>query len=207
VPVYDLQLAPIDGSAPSRLLSTGYDKLATSVSPDGKTVAYLEVAGPDRIMFAPIAGGAPTPLEARPATQRNGAFSPDGRWLAYEETGLDRRPEVYVRALDGQGARHQVSADGGDQPLWSRGGREIVYRKGDAVLSASFDPATGEAGTPTVLFRKPDAGRLNGGRTVGYDVTPDGSRFLLVTPVQRADAQPTVVIVNWIAELRAKMPR
>jgi hypothetical protein len=100
-----------------------------------------------------------------------------------------------------------VSAAGGDQPRFTRNGREITYRRGAAMFAASFDPATGEVGTPTMLFSVPDGGRLSGGRTVGYDVTPDGSRFLLVTPIERPRATPNVVVINWFEELRKKSPR
>jgi eukaryotic-like serine/threonine-protein kinase len=206
-PVYDLHRVPIDGSAPGTVVASAYDKMASSVSPDDGTVVYLENVDRDRLMLAPIAGGDPTPFEERETSQRNGAFSPDGRWLTYEEFSPNGKPEVYVRALDGQGGRRQLSADGGSQPRWTRGGREVVYRKGDAVLSVSFRPATGEVGTPALLFRKADAGRLGNGRTIGYDVTPDGSQFLMVTPIERPGAQPIVVILNWFGELKGKVPR
>jgi hypothetical protein len=114
---------------------------------------------------------------------------------------------VFVRALDGSSGRRQVSANGGSQPRWTKGGRELVFRQGDAVLAVTFQPATGEAGTPTLLFRKADAGRLGGGRSVGYDVTPDGSQFLMVTPIERPEAQPIVVVLNWFEELKRRVPR
>lgn len=47
-----------------------------------------------------------------------------------------------------------------------------------------------------VLFRKADAGRLNVGRTIGHDVTPDGSQLLMVTPVERVGSQPVLVVLN-----------
>jgi Tol biopolymer transport system component len=183
--------------------------MASSVTPDAQTVVYLETVDRDRLMLAPVAGGAPTPLDQRETSQRNGAFSPDGRWLAYEEfTTRGGQSEVYVRALgSGQSGRRQVSADGGSQPRWTRGGRELVYRKGDRVLAVSFEPSSGEVGTPTLLFRKPDAGRIGGGRTIGYDVTPDGAQFLMVAPIERPGAQPTIVVLNWFEELRRKATR
>ena len=206
-PVYNLARAFIDGAAPTKVSVSLFDKLASSVSPDGRTVTFHETRDRDRLMFAPVGGGATEQLEERPTSQRNGAFSPDGRWLVYDELGQDQRPQVFVRALSGAGGRRQVSADGGDQPRWSRHGREIVYRKGDAVLAASFAPATGEIGTPVLLFRQRDAGRLAGNRTVGYDVTPDGSRFVLAVPVEQPGAQPVIVVLNWLDELKAKVKR
>jgi Tol biopolymer transport system component len=73
------------------------------------------------------------------------AFSPDGDWLVYVgNTGA--RSEVYVRAVDGSGGRIQVSVDGGSDPRWTQGGREIVYRQGNAFVAVSVDPVRGEVG-------------------------------------------------------------
>ena len=205
-PVYDLHRMSIDASSPDApFVTSAYDKYASSVSPDGRTVAYSEVVNQDHLKFAPTDGGEPTRFEEREAPQQNGVFSPDGRWFAFEEVGPGGQSEVYVRALRGRTGRGQVSAEGGSQPRWTRDGREIIYRKGDAVYAVSFGSATGDVGTPTLLFRKPDAGRLGLGRTYGYDVTPDGSRFLMVVPIERPGAQPTVVVLNWLAQLRAKV--
>ncbi|MEO5567600.1 MAG: hypothetical protein ABIR92_03865, partial [Gemmatimonadaceae bacterium] len=145
-------------------------------------------------------------VERRETSQRNAAFSPGGRWVSYDEFSASGQSEIFVRSVNG-GVRRQVSADGGSQSRWTRGGRELVYRRGDAVIAVSFDPASGEVGAPVLLFSKRDAGRSGGGRTTGYDVSADGSRFVLVTPLERPGAQPTVVVLNWLEELKAKVPR
>ena len=206
-PVYDLMRTPIDGRRPDTLRITPFDKMASSISPDGLTMAYLEVVDRDRQMIASISGGEPRAVGEPENHQRNGMFSPDGKWLVFEEVGPTGKAEVFVRPLDERGGRRQVSAGGGSQPRWTKGGREIVYRRGRAMLAVSFQPADGEAGTPVQLFSKPDAGRSGQGRTTGYDVTPDGSEFLLVVPIARPEATPVVVVVNWLDELRRKVPR
>ena len=66
---------------------------------------------------------------------------------------------------------------GGVQPRWAKGGREVVDRQGDAFLAISFDPASGNVGQPTELFRRQASGFISDGRTAGYDVSPHGSRF------------------------------
>ena len=205
-PVYDLHRTPIDGSAPDTVRASRFDKLATSVSPDGKRIAYAETLNSDRLMTAPFGSGDPIAVGPSETSQRNAAFSPDERWMAYEEFSASGQSEVFVRSV-GAGGRRQVSANGGSQSRWTRGGRELIYRKGDAIIAVAFNPATGEAGTPVTLFSKADAGRLANSRTVGYDVSADGSRFLLITPIERLDAQPTVVVVNWLEELKVKVPR
>jgi hypothetical protein len=97
-------------------------------------------------------------------------FSPGGRWLVYEEANLDEQSHVFARRLDGVGGRIPVSAGAGSQPRWTRGGREIVYRRGGAMIAIGFDPATGDVGAPTTLFTLADAGQIDG-RSYGYDVT------------------------------------
>ncbi len=206
-PVYDLNRIPIDGSAASTvLLQTGFDKRAHGVSPDGRRLVYTESVGQHLLSILPLDGGAPVRVDDRSGSQRGATFSPDGQWLAYDEATRDEQPYVYARRLDGQGGRIQVSPTTGDQPRWTRGGRELVYRSGDAMVAIEFDPATGDVGTPKTLFTMKDAGRLDN-FSYGYDVTPDGSRFLLVSPLVRADVQPTHVVLNWLDQLNAKLPQ
>ena len=205
-PVYDLRRLPIDGSAPQMIVVSPRDKKAGSVSPDGRTVVYFESVNTNRLMFAPTGGGQPEVVGPSDNSQANASFSPDGRWLAYEETGPSDVMQVYVRPVGREGGQRQVSADGGSQPRFSKNGHEIVYRKGDAMMATSFDPQSGEVGPPAMLFRKPDAGQMGAtDPTMGYDVTPDGSQFALVVPVERANIQPTVVVLNWLEELQAKV--
>ena len=54
------------------------------------------------------------------------------------------------------------------------------------------------------LFRKGQPDRLGGGRTMAYDVSADGSKFLLVVPEQKNGSQPIVVVLNWFEELKAR---
>ena len=108
-PTYDLARALIDGTAGDTLIRSRRDKLASSVSPDGKSVIFTQTEPHDRIMLAPLSGGTPTPLGSGAVIQRNGTFSPDGRWLAFEEVGANQRSDVYVRAFVGQGGRRQAN--------------------------------------------------------------------------------------------------
>lgn len=205
-PVYDLNRIPIDASAPSALLlRSPYDKRAHSLSADGRSLIFTENHGRRLLTILPMEGGAPTHVDERSSLQHGAMFSPDGKWLVYEEATRDGQPYVYARRIGAEGGRIQVSPSTATQPRWTRGGREIVYRRGDAMIASSFDLVSGEVGAPAPLFTLPDAGQLDN-LTYGYDVTPDGSRFLLVTPLVRTDVQPTHVVLNWFEQLKAKMP-
>jgi hypothetical protein len=73
-----------------------------------------------------------------------------------------------------------VSREGGVEPAWGPGGRELYFRDlvGTSVMVAGFQP--GEApvvGSPRVLF----SGRYQNCYIWcrGYDVSPDGRRFVM----------------------------
>jgi Tol biopolymer transport system component/predicted Ser/Thr protein kinase len=207
-PVYDLHQIPIDGSAQDKpLITSAWDKYAYAISPDGRSLAYIENNTIDRLMLAAMDGtGVPKSLSTNAIAQRGASFSPNGRWIAYEELAHGR-PNIFITTSDGSGGRRQVSVDGGEQPRWSSHGREIVFRKGEAMMAAPVEPNTGDVGKPVQLFRKTQPDRLGIGRTYTYDVVPDGSRFLLVLPNHRAGAQPAVVVLNWFEQLKAKSRR
>jgi eukaryotic-like serine/threonine-protein kinase len=77
----------------------------------------------------PLRGDRKPQLFLQTAFNESGAqFSPDGRWIAYasDESG---RSEVYVRSFPDTNRKWQVSATGGDEPMWSRDSRELFYRE------------------------------------------------------------------------------
>jgi hypothetical protein len=55
-----------------------------------------------------------------------------------------------------------------------------------------------EAGVPKSLFETTIAGL---GPSL-YDVSADGQRFLIVTPVEAQAALPLTLVVNWAADLK-----
>ena len=176
-PSYDVYRVPIDGSAvPSPVVSNIMDKYPGSVSPDGKGVAYEESwswAARRRIRVAPLDGSAP---------------------------GANATPHIVVFRADGTPGTLQVSGGetGATGPKWTRGGRELVFRRGTAMYSVDIDPAAGVVGKEQKLF---DGGYPS---EHGYDVTPDGNRFLMVKTVDRPGVLPILVITNFFDELRRK---
>jgi len=200
-PSYDLYQVPVDGSAaPGRVISGVMDQYARDVSPDGATLAYRETwAGSTKSMLMPLDGSAP-PVAFGDTTITSGSpqFSPDGQWLVYDAgTGGDR--DVFVRRVDGTGGRISVSTNGGQDPRWTRRGREIVYRVGTAVYAADIDLEEEAAGSPHMLFDGPYPNDLS------YDATSDGSRFFMIKSVERPEAQPILVITNFFEELKEKV--
>ena len=208
--VYELHTIPIDDKDADRpLMSSAFDKYATSVSPDGASMLITETRGVHRLLLAGTDGKRPPDSFAETGpSQRAGVFSPDGRWIAFEE-GPVGRAEIYIRSAAGTGARHLVSAGKGKQPRWIKGGHEIVYAGDSAMMRARVDLATGEADAPAPLFGVSDiefAGHGNTG-THGYDVTPDGTRFLLLKRMERPAALPLIVTLNWRPALPQRVPK
>src|SRR6478752_4887368 len=95
------------------------------------------------------------------------SFSPDGRWVAYSEAGDPPKQGIVARRADGSGGKLQVSSgiDIDDSPRWTKGGREIVFRRKSAVYAVDIDAASGKIGVEHKLFDGPY--HVEG----GYDVT------------------------------------
>ena len=75
---------------------------------------------------------------------------------------------------------------------WSRDGREILILSSDrrlVSLPVRTSP-TLQIGAPVTLFE------INGAGWSGFDVSPDGKRFLAVVPEVVADRLPLTVVVN-----------
>ena len=168
----------------------------------GERSAILEA--PDdfehRLLALPLQGDRkPFPLRKTKFAELNGTLSPDGRYLAYQsnESG---RVEVYVQEFPEARSKWQVSPDGGREPFWRADGKELFYRAPNANLMAVpiEKGTTFAAGTPVVLFR----GRFAPVAARGlYRPTPDGQRFLVLSPLGRESIQPATVVMNWTAAL------
>ncbi len=201
-PVYDVVRTPLDGSAVDTLLRTAADKVPTSVGADGRAFAFSTRGQ----VFVQSGNDAPRGFALNGNGRVHAAISPDGKWIAYTERTTARGTEVFVQSMTGP-ARRQVSSGGGVQARWTKGGRELVYRTLDAVLAASFDPSTGEPGIPVELFRRPIAGQLYNGSTIGFDVSPDGQRFFLIIPQDDARPSTMVLVLNWRRDLERILGR
>lgn len=152
----------------------------------------------------------PQPLIHTPAAEAAGEISPDGRWIAYYSNSSTVN-EVYVRAFPNvdSGGQWQISPAGGTRPAWSRNGRELFYLDLNGAMMAVpvQTTPTFTAGKPKKLF---DASwwTAQSGRT--YDVSSDGERFLAIKDpyqdVENAPPQTFTVVLNWVEELKQKLP-
>ncbi len=117
------------------------------------------------------------PFAARPAAaEMSSRLSPDGRWIAYESTENGAR-DVFVQPFPATGLRVRVTP--GRRPVWSPDGTEIYFDRDDAqlyVVPITLGPSP-TTGAPTPL---PIKGFMQGGGRRMYDITPDGTQFLML---------------------------
>jgi serine/threonine protein kinase len=127
-------------------------------------------------------------------------FSPDQRWVAFTSSESGRN-EVYVRPFPDGDGKWQISSYGGSEPRWKGDGKELFYLTPDGTLmsvSVNTEPNF-SAATPVTLFKTgtvpiPTA---SWGGAAQYDVSKDGSRFLINTIVTPPTLPSLYVIVNW----------
>jgi WD40 repeat protein len=184
----DMFVRALDRAAARRISRRSGTEWPSDWSPDGAAVLFTSgtLTGEIDIWTQPADGGEPHPYLATPAAELAARVSPDGRWVAYtsNETGRD---EVYVQSYPAAGQKTLVSSRGGAHPIWHRNGRELYYWHEDQLIAATLD--TAGAGEPLVvagrtpLFRAPYVQ----GSHANYDVSPDGSRFVVVTGPGRAN--------------------
>jgi Tol biopolymer transport system component len=119
-----------------------------------------------------------------------GVLSFDQQWVAFE---ADRR--IYVTPFPGPGQRRPVSSLAGSTPRWRGDGREIFFltdAAGERAIVAVPVQVSGSSitfGSPQTLFtlRPMD-------RNWGFDVAPDGQRFLVVVEGEPDPATLTVMV-------------
>jgi hypothetical protein len=201
---YALLSQRADGSrVPDTLITSGRDVWPTDVSP-----------GDSLLLFYGATDGDPQDVQvldlrtkqirrvALPGEQRGARFSPDMRWIALESREGAGRFDVIVEPWPSLDARYVVSTDGGEEPTWSRDGRELFYRRAGRVMSVKVAAGAGwSASPPAELPGGAFESDLYGDQS--WDVAPDG-RFLLMRAAGQSRLQIRV-IQHWAAELTRKL--
>ena len=207
--IFDLYVRAVTATGQDELLlATQNRKLLTQWGPDGSYLLYTETAPVTKndLWILPLRPdpdgkpGQPVPFLRTEFNELEASVSPDGHWAAYTSDKSGQR-EIYVAAFPSGQGEVKISLAGGDQPRWRGNGRELFFIASDGTLTAvpvkitqlpkpSFEP-----GAPQSLF---DAHltTTDFGTNCQYDVSTDGTRFLLNSSQDRA-APPLTVVSNW----------
>ena len=184
-----------------------------NASPDGRWLLYMQRGETTRldIWVLPLTGSdrTPHPLIKTEFDEHQPQLSPDGQWIAYVSDVTDT-PEVYVgRFTDGTVSEAtRVSTGGGQQPHWSRDGRELFYvntARGFLQAQLTVVPVTTNGGSLAVGVLAPlfkvsmfPSNSLNR----DYDLSVDGQRFLIGTASEGDGLAPATLVLNWTAALQ-----
>ena len=206
----DLYLKPADGSADERFLfKSDEPKAPTSWSSDGRSLLFTSIGTKtaEDIWALPMQGESkPLAIVQTPFSEAGGRFSPDSRWIVYRSSESGRN-EIYVRPFSPQGGADRLAASG-SSPQATAGTRA----GGPTAARCSIPPVAGQqtvrlvdidtsqgfrAGTPRSLFAPPPSALNN-----GWDIAPDGRRFLFFATPGDGRTIPFTVVVNWAAALK-----
>jgi len=196
-----------DGSGDEERLTTKPDvvQTPTSVSSDGHWLLFNENGSQEpggfgiwvmrldgdrtpRHVFQPSAG------------EQDGQLSPDGRWIAFQSP-VSSRQEISVAPFPGPGPRHQVSTDGGTEPLWSRDGHELFFQSGTRLMAVNVTPGAAFSATPPHVVHEGRYLRSINSNTPS-SITPDGTRFLRIQQAEPGRAITRIgLVLNWFDEL------
>jgi Tol biopolymer transport system component len=198
---FDLLLRKADGSGAEETVESfgGIQANAWDWSRDGR---YVLVRKGNELWWLTWTERLSKPLMQGKWTVRNAQFSPDGRWIAYasNETGS---MEIYVSAFPSGNGKWQASNGGGQEPRWRQDGKELFYLSADGkMMSVEVTPGTVfKAGPPVVLFQTHLRQALSSQDLFSYDVSGNGQKFVTLTNVDKSDAAPLSITLNWASEM------
>jgi len=188
-----VQAADGTGDAESLFEEGAGNSRGRSISRDGSVLVLVETnerTGQDIGMLHLDGDKEHRTLLASEFDESDARLSPDDRFLAYvsNESGRD---DVYVVRFPSLDGKTKISTAGGVQPVWSRDGREVFYVDGDQLVSVAV--MEGRFGRPEPLFE------FDRAPSSGFDVSPDGKRFLMIR--EKADPLTEIqIVLNWDPE-------
>ena len=206
----DIYERSADGTGPEAILyRSPLAARPMSWSPDGKTLAFEDMGpttGTDIKLLSFLGEGRTTVREfaATPFSERQAVYSPDGQWVAYvsDESGDF---EVYIQPSDGTAQRWKISTNGGTEPMWNPKGGELIFFKGQTAYAVSVRTRPGfAAAAPRALFET--SAMITSSRFRNVDISRDGSRIVMMVPLDDPKELEIRVVLNWFEELKRLVP-
>jgi len=112
------RLAVNGGGAPERVTFNGVYNISPAISPDGRTLAYVNRGTGFRVMVQPLDGSSPPLAVSDTNDDESPSFSPNGRLLIYASRS-GGRDVLMTTTLDGK-IRTRLLSSGADvrEPAW-----------------------------------------------------------------------------------------
>jgi serine/threonine-protein kinase len=208
----DLWVKPADNSGPAELvLSRPGNQWPVAWLEGDRIVFVSDEAGNDDLLMYSLSGDSePEPYLQAPWEEDEFALSPEGT-IAAHTSSKTGDPEVWLRDFPRPEGEWRASFGGGEYPKWSPDGRTLYFWRRAPGVDTLF--AAEVIRDPGMRVHDPEAVlALETGQ--GWDLHPDGDRFIVVVP--NAGATPAgaaesaagpryLVVLNWFEELRERM--
>jgi len=166
-------------------------------SPDGRFLVFQQAApstGWDIWLLRMDGKHEATPYLQSRFHELAASLSPDGRWLAYT-TDATGKHEVYVRSFPKPGVERLVASAPGWFSMWTRSGRELFIGNISGMWSVPVSTTpTFRAGELRRLFRRRP-------ESLWAVPTPEGDRFLEVSPAEGSEPRAITVDMNFLARV------
>jgi len=181
---------------PSPLPGGANDLYLAGWTPNGSALVYarMEEDNTATTIERQAIDGKSETIWSESAALTHADLSPDGRVVAFEADAGDGYQVALLDIASRQ--RIAVTSAGGREPAWSRDGRELFFRRGDAIWVVPIE--TGASGVPQVgaerkLFDWPAV----------YVWTPGSDGYFYGTePVPGASVQTSLELrTGWLAEI------
>ena len=104
------------------------------------------------------------------------------------------------RTAEPEGRRWRITTTGGEQPLWAADGKALFFQSRDnKIMAAAFRASEASIEVTSIhpLFAAPAF-------MAGYDISPDGKRFVIGRAYEPLPSSPLTMVQNWDADLRKK---
>jgi hypothetical protein len=160
---------------------------------DGSSLVYLKRdVGSTDLWIVDVETLERRRLLETPFDEQSAELSPDGKWIACSSNESGRN-ELYVSSFPDLSGRKRVSSQGGDLSRWRGDSSELFYRtESKAIASVTIEDREGrpEPGPEVIVIQaSEDMGE--------FEVTPDGSRFLIIRDNEGEIRPVSHVITQW----------